>query len=290
MSNPIVLVVGAAGRFAGLLVPELVRRGATVRALVRSEANAAVARKAGAAEIALGDLRDAASLEAAARGARGIFHIGPAFAPDESELGLRMVGAAKRAGVRRFVFSSVMHPTNARLGTHAMKQPVEEALFGSGLAYTILQPTNFYQNIELAWPAVLAHGVFAEPFAKTAPVARVDYRDVAEVAAKALTEDHLAYGTFELCGEEQPTREDIVALMGEALGRPKSIAAAEPSFAEWRAMANPPYDERQLGWLASIFAYYNEHGIRGNTTVLRTLLGRSPRTLRAYVGELAQSS
>ncbi|WP_394841024.1 NmrA family NAD(P)-binding protein [Pendulispora brunnea] len=287
MSNPIVLVVGAAGRFAGLLVPELVRRGATVRALVRNDANAAVARRAGAAEVALGDLRDARSLEAAARGVHGVFHIGPAFAPDESELGLRMVDTARRAGARRFVFSSVMHPTNGRLGTHAMKQPVEEALFGSGLQYTILQPTNFYQNIEAAWPAVLAHGVFAEPFAKSANVARIDYRDVAEVAAKALTEDHLAYGTFELCGEEKLTREDIVAIMGEVLGRP--IAAAEPSFEEWRTMANPPYDERQLGSLANIFAYYNEHGVRGNSTVLRTLLGRSPRTMRAYVGELARS-
>jgi uncharacterized protein YbjT (DUF2867 family) len=286
MSKPIVLVVGAAGRFAGRIVPELARRGVTVRGLVRSDAQAEVARRAGATEIAHGDLREPRSLEAATRGAYGVFHIGPAFAPDESELGVRMVDVAKRAGVRKFVFSGVLHPTNGRLETHARKQPVEEALFASGLAYTILQPANLFQNIEAAWPAVVAHGVFAEPFSKSSPVARVDYRDVAEVAAKALTEDGLAYGTFELCAEEALTREEITATMSGVLGRP--VEAAEPTFAEWTAMAKLPYDELQLSWLAKICAHYNDHGVRGNSTVLRALLGRPPRTVRAYIAELAR--
>jgi uncharacterized protein YbjT (DUF2867 family) len=54
-SNPTVLVVGAAGRIAGLVVPELARRGAVVRGLVRSEEQAATARKNGAAEVVHGD-------------------------------------------------------------------------------------------------------------------------------------------------------------------------------------------------------------------------------------------
>ncbi|MGK9235327.1 NmrA family NAD(P)-binding protein [Inquilinus limosus] len=288
MTASTILVVGAAGRFAGLVVPELARRGVTVRGLVRDDAKAAMARAAGAAEIAFGDLRDRASLDAALRGADGVFHIGPAFAPDEAELGVRMVEAARQAGVRRFVFSSVIQATNTALANHASKIPVEAALHGSGLQYTILQPTNLMQNIGAAWPGVLATGVFAEPFPKTARVARVDYRDVAEAAAIALTGDRLAYGSFELCADGLPDRREIAALMGAALGRP--IAAGEPSFAEWVALAKPPYDARQLGLLEKVFAHYAAHGQPGNSLVARAVLGREPRSLRAYVKELAAAA
>ncbi|MBZ4422562.1 hypothetical protein [Myxococcus sp. RHSTA-1-4] len=53
----------------------------------------------------------------------------------------------------------------------------------------------------------------------------MDHRDVAEVAAIALTEDRLAHGTFEL-STCVPNREEIAALMSQVLGR--RIEAAEP--------------------------------------------------------------
>jgi len=40
--------------------------------------------------------------------------------------------------VRKFVFSGVMHPTLATLVNHADKTPVEEALYTSGMDYTVL--------------------------------------------------------------------------------------------------------------------------------------------------------
>lgn len=285
MSPPTILVVGAAGRFAGLVVPELARRGAVVRGLVRSDAKAAVARAGGTAEIAFGDLRDGPSLDAALRGVDGVFHIGPAFAPDEADLGIAMVEAARRAGVRRFVFSSVIQATNTTLANHTSKIPVEASLYGSGMQYTILQPTNLMQNIGAAWSGVLASGVFGEPFPKTARVARVDYRDVAEAAATALTGDRLAYGSFELCADGRPDREEIAALMGAALGRP--VAATEPSFDEWVTAARPPYAPRQLAMLEAVFAHYAAHGQPGNSLVLRAILGRAPRSLERYIAELA---
>ncbi|MFE0755367.1 NmrA family NAD(P)-binding protein [Inquilinus sp. NPDC058860] len=285
MTASTILVIGAAGRFAGLVVPELARRGAVVRGLVRDDAKAAVARARGAAEIAFGDLRDRASLDAALLGVDGVFHIGPAFAPDEAELGVAMVEAAGRAEVRRFVFSSVIQATNTALANHASKIPVEAALHGSGMQYTILQPTNLMQNIGAAWPGVLAGGVFAEPFPRTARVARVDYRDVAEAAAIALTGDRLAYGSFELCADGLPDREEIAALMSAALGRP--VRAEEPSFADWVAMAKPPYDSRQLALLEKVFAHYAAHGQPGNGLVARAVLGREPRSLRGFIEELA---
>jgi uncharacterized protein YbjT (DUF2867 family) len=65
-NSQIVLAVGATGPFAGLATAALVSRGIKVRALVRNQAKAEGLRQQGVDEIALGDLRDLASLEHAA--------------------------------------------------------------------------------------------------------------------------------------------------------------------------------------------------------------------------------
>jgi uncharacterized protein YbjT (DUF2867 family) len=281
--SPTVLAVGATGRLAGLVVPELARRGARVRGLVRDEAKAASVRERGAAEIAVGDLHDPDSLEAAARGADGVFHIGPAFHADEAQLGVNMVEAATRAGVRSFVFSAVIHPDNG-LSNHASKLPVMQALFASGMRFTILEPARLYQNMARALNAVRERGVFGEPFSKTSKIGWVDYRDVAEVAAIALTEDRLAFGAFELC-DGIADREDIAATMSDVLGR--RVEAAEPSFEAWAEAAGPlPFDAGQLRRMADMCAFYDRHGLPGNSLVLRTILGREPRTLRRYLEDL----
>jgi uncharacterized protein YbjT (DUF2867 family) len=279
-----VLVVGAAGRFAGLVVPELARRGAVVRGLVRNAENAAIAQKNGAAEAVLGDLRDARSLDEAMRGVDAVFHVGPAFVRDEAQLGLNVVAAAQRNGVSKVVFSGVAHPSD-QLANHVSKRPVEDALFRSGLEFVVLQPVTLFQNIEAPWPGVLEHGLFAEPFAASSRIARVDYRDVAEAAAIALTEDRLTYGTFELCSGEMPDRHEIAAAMSEVLGRP--VRAAEMNFDDWAAVAGTGFDAAQLALFGEVFRTYTEHGLRANGLVLETVLRRRPRTLRDYLRDLA---
>src|ERR1051326_7501320 len=91
----LVLVVGATGRFAHFVVPELKKRGAMVRALIRDKDREAKAREYGADETVVGDLADPTSLRAAAKGVDGVFHVNPAFAPNEARLGTAMVEAAK---------------------------------------------------------------------------------------------------------------------------------------------------------------------------------------------------
>lgn len=278
-----VLAVGATGKFAGLVIPELRRRKVAVRALVRDEPRAAVARASGATETVIGDLRNIDSLAEATQGVDGVFHIGPAFAHDEAAMGVALVEAAERAGVRKFVFSSVIQPTLTRLANHASKIPVEDALYSSRLEYTILHPANFMQNIGLAWPSIRDHSCFGEPFPKDARIARVDYRDVAEIAAIALTEDRLSFATLELCAG-MFSRLDIVAALSEALGTP--IAARQPDFGEWAANARLPYSGQQLLLLSRVLDHYRAYGLGGNSLALRAALGREPRSLRDYIRDL----
>lgn len=273
-----VLAIGAAGHFAGLVIPELAKRGVHVRGFIRKEAERDSVLQHGAQEVALGDLHDRVSIESALQGMDALFYIAPAFLPDEAAVGRQVVDAAVKAGLRRIVFSSVIHPTLGTLVNHREKAPVEEAIFESNLEYTILQPAMFFQNFARGWGDVVKSGIYAEPWSATTRFTRVDYRDVAEVAAIALTEDRLLYGTFELCSSGNLNRHDVTALMSKVLGR--DIQAGTVDLDQPNGKDTPPPPLRKM------MDWYNQHGLLGNALTLHAILGREPRTLESYFKEL----
>lgn len=281
-----VLAVGATGRYAGLALPELKNRGIVVRALVRDARRASVARARGADEIAIGDLSDPVSLREALRQVDGVFHVGPAFDPGEIDMGIAMVDAAVAAEVRKFVFSSVIHPSLLALSNHAAKIPVEEALCESGLNFTILQPAIFMQTLNLSWDEIVGAGRFALPYSVHTRACYVDYREVVEAAALAFTTDRLDYGTFELCAPGMLNRVQVASLMSEALGFP--VQALQVSFDEWAASVSLPEGPRREG-MRRLYDHYDRHGFPGgNSLVLSAVLRREPRALRDYLHELAE--
>jgi uncharacterized protein YbjT (DUF2867 family) len=280
-----ILMVGATGKYASHVIPELKQRDVTIRALVRNKNKIDMAQQQGADEVVVGDLGDADSLYAAASEVEGVFHLNPAFSPNEADLGVAMVEAAKAAGVRKFVFSSVIHPSISALSNHAAKRPVEEALCESGMQFTILQPTMFMQNFDSGWQTVMEKGRFALPYSKHAKASYVDYRDVAEVAAIAMTSDKLDFGTFELCDTGMVDRLELAGMMSEALDQP--IDAGEQTFEEWAQTAHIPQGSMREG-MQKMYAHYDRYGFPGgNALILKAILGREPRPLRQYFYELA---
>lgn len=278
-----VLMVGATGGNVGLVLPALVKRGVAVRALVRDEQRAEAARRLGATDAVIADLVDPGSLRVAVSGMDGVFHVNPGFAPREAEMGVAMVDAAKAAGVRKFVFSGVIHPSISAMVNHAGKQPVEEALYGSGMDFTVLQPAMFMQNLDTLWPEVLERGRLSLPYSVSAKVCWVDSRDVAEVAALAMTGDELGYGTFELCAPGMVDRVQMAAMISEELGR--RINAEQTPRQQWASQL--PAGPVREG-LTRMMAHYDQHGFPGgNALVLRAILGREPRSLKQYFHELA---
>jgi uncharacterized protein YbjT (DUF2867 family) len=141
------------------------------------------------------------------------------------------------------------------------------------MEFVFLHPAMFFQDLTAAGLADVAKkGVFPQPWSGDSYFSRVDYRDVAEVAAIALTEDRLNYGTFELCAEGHLNGKDMAALMGEVLGQKIEAVQIHPS---------------QPSPMQPMFDWYDRHGLVGNSLILRSILGREPRSLRAYLEELA---
>ena len=269
-----VLATGATGAYAGLVVPALVAYGIDVRALVHDPAKADAPRAQGAQEIAVGDLRDPASLDAAMDGVDGVFVITPAFAPDATQLGLNAVEAAVRSGVRKIVYSGVYHPSLS-LVNHASTRPIEEALYRSDLAFVVLQPAMFLQGLAGTYRQALQTGTVVMPWSKRSRMTYVDYRDVADVVAVAFASDALDHGTFELAAPGTYIRVQVAALMSKVAGR----ALTAEDVGEL-----PP---GQPAGLTAMFGDYDRYGFHGgNDLVLRTILQREPRGLNAFLTEL----
>jgi len=278
-----VLAIGATGQYAGLVVPALVSRGIQVRALMHDPAKQDQVRAAGADESVSGDLRDPASLRTALDGVDGVFLIIPAFAPDTAQLGTGVIAAAQAAGARRVVFSGVYHPSLS-LVNHASTRPIEEALYHSDLEFTVLQPAMYMQGLLGGWQSALKDGVFAMPYAKDSAMTFVDYRDVAEAAAIAFSTGELTGGTFELAAGGMVTRGELAALMAQYAGRDVIAQDIDPAV----ALQDMPAGFEKDG-LRAMFADYTAHGFHGgNSLVLRSILGRPPRSLDGFFAELAK--
>jgi uncharacterized protein YbjT (DUF2867 family) len=140
------LVTGATGYIGGRLVPRLLDEGHHVRALARNPDKLAQVPWRQQAEVAGGDLGDVDSLIAAFDGIDVVYYLvhsmgtSKDFAAEETRAARNVATAARRAGVRRVVYLSGLHPENSDLSTHlTSRKAVGDALIDSGIETVVLQ-------------------------------------------------------------------------------------------------------------------------------------------------------
>lgn len=280
-----ILVTGAAGKTGLAVLRALARRDEATRALVYRSAYVGPARAAGAQDVIVGDMREEKLLATAVRGVRAIYHVAPNMHPDEVQMGAIALRAAQSAGLERFAYHSVLHTQTESMPHHWNKLRVEEMLFESGLSFTILQPAAYMQNIAGNWETIAAQGVYRVPYPAATRLSLVDLADVAEVAAKILTESGHAAATYELVGTPPLSQSEVAQTLSRVLGRP--VRAEEIPLDAWQEQAEAaglsPYAVQTL---RQMFRYYAAHGFAGNPNVLAWLLGRPPTSLADFLGSL----
>ncbi len=272
-----ILVTGASGKTGRAITAALARRGQAVRALVHRAESASTIAAAGAAEVAIGDMGRQEELRAACQGVDAVYHICPNLHPEEVALAETLLAAVAEAGVRRIVYHSVLHPQVEAMPHHWRKMRVEELLFTCDVAWTILQPAAYMQNVFAYWRQIVEEGVYRVPYAVTARLGMVDLEDVAEAAASVLTGSGHEYATYELAGPEILDQVQVAAVLSAQLGKPVRAEAQERG--EWAEGARRGgLGEDAIDTLLRMFAYYEQYGFFGSGTVLAHLLGRTPRT------------
>jgi uncharacterized protein YbjT (DUF2867 family) len=244
-----ILVAGATGVLGSEIVRNLLARGEKVRAMTRKTSKPETVgrlRKAGA-EIVVADLKEPASLAAACKGVDGVITTvtsittaqpGDSFAMTDGQGTISLIDAARKAGVKKFVFVSFDAEAFPDAPLPRAKHDAEKHLKKSGLDYTILHPSLFFES----W---LSPMLFADPVAGTARVygagtqkmGYIAVADVAELAVQSLTRPFASKATIPFGGPEPMSQRDAVKLFEEAFGKKFAVTDVPEQAleAQWKA-------------------------------------------------------
>ena len=228
------LLTGATGLVGSTLLVRLLAEGRAVRCLVRDPRRLGAQRVR--VQIALGDLTDPPSFRNALRGVQTVVHLAatirdqPGGSIEELD-GIatwRMVEAAERQGVERFVFFSTLGAsTHNRTRLLRAKALAEQAVREADLASVIFAPSLIYAPGD-QWLTLLerlallpvmpvsgrGHALFQPIWAEDA---------AACVSAALRAEEPPRRARYELAGPEALTHNEIVRTLLGALGRKRTL-------------------------------------------------------------------
>ncbi|MGW4245706.1 NmrA family NAD(P)-binding protein [Nocardia sp. NPDC004722] len=278
-----IVVMGATGATGNALVHRLAASGVPCRALTRQPDRLRATVNAGASlDVRYADATDPASLHAAFQGASQLF-LTMVNQPDQVELETRAIEIAAERGIEHIVkLSAPAAGPDSPVAISRWHYSIEEVLRGIGVRHTILRPYAFMQKLLLLGPQI-AGGVIVGTMAEAA-CNYIDCRDIADVAAAALTRSEIAGGTYTLTGSETYSYPRLAEVLSSLLGTPVRYVDLPPT--DFRAQLV----ERSgmPGWLADHVTEIQRMAIdrpEYPTDTVATILGRPPRTLESFLTE-----
>jgi NADH dehydrogenase len=229
------LLTGATGSIGSRLLPLLLEADEQVRCLVREPRRLGERRVD--VQIALGDLGEMSDpylVRQALRGVDMVVHLAATIRDQPGhrieELNglatIRLLRAAERSGVRRFVFFSALNASSAqRTRFFRAKWVAEQAVLSSQLDSTVFAPSIVYDRSD-PWVTLLRRFSFL-PVMPVSGDGQARFQpmwaaDAARCVVAALREDG-GRDRYELAGPETLTYDDMSDLVSRAAGRPRPL-------------------------------------------------------------------
>lgn len=201
-----ILVTGATSGPGGPLVEKLRAAGHEVRAMSRTPGDGRV----------VADLSTGAGLDAALAGAEVVVHLATNRRKDLPDTE-RLLTAAREAGVRHFVFLSIVGVDRIPYGYYRDKVAIEQALEASGLPFTILRATQFH-----SFPGEILGMLGGRLFVKDVKVQPIGVIDTANRLAEVATGTP-AGRVADIGGPEILDASDILSRLQAAGRAPKRV-------------------------------------------------------------------
>src|SRR4051794_15370984 len=245
-SGAVILLTGATGNVGSALLQRLVADGHPVRALVRDPRRLGPDRVR--VQIALGDLSDASSFRHALRGVKTVIHLAAAIRDQERQgatieevnaLGtLRLVRAAERAGVERFVFFSAIGTSlHSQSRFFRAKAQAEVAVEESELKTATFTPSIIYSPGD-PWITLLGR-LAVLPVVPIAGDGRAVYEPIWSHDAAAAVVNLLArnggapHQRLELAGPQRLSYNEIVRTYLEVRQRRRRLVHVPLRLVRW---------------------------------------------------------
>jgi len=232
MNNKVIAVTGATGQQGGAVARKLLTDGWKVRALTRDVDKPATQELAAlGAEIFAGDMDDRAELDAAFKGAYGVFSVQNYWLPNvqyegEIKQGKNVADAAKAAAVQHLVYSSVGSAHRGMGQKHFdSKWEIEQYIQSLDIPYTILRPVAFMDNYNWTRAYILNGTLTGRGLRPEKGVQMIAVEDIGIFTALAFANPQEFLGkTIELAGDEL-TELQTAEVFSRVIGRPIQLAA-----------------------------------------------------------------
>lgn len=209
-----IAITGATGQLGRLGIAALKNRGHSPIALVRDPAKAADL----GVEARVFDYKATATLAPALQGVTTLVLISSNDFDDRVGQHRNVVTAAKAAGVTRILYTSILNAAHSPMLLAADHKATEEAIFASGLTYTILRNGWYTENHTGSLGGAIAAGAMigSAGAGRFSATARADYAEA--IAAAAATSGH-DNAIYELAGDSAYSYADMAAEVSRQTGK-----------------------------------------------------------------------
>jgi uncharacterized protein YbjT (DUF2867 family) len=192
---------------------------------------------------------------------------------------------------QRVVFLSSPHQTphpffqqpNPGATLHA---DMERLIAESGLASTMIRPGMFASNALNWWSVPIKNGEVIRWPCAAAETAPIDERDVAAVAARALSDDGHAGGDYVLTGPASLSQAEQVRIIGAAIGRRVQFQELSPD--EFRRETAETWPRPVVDMLLAAWEATMGQPAFMTSTVL-DVVGSPPRTFAQWATDHARA-
>ncbi|MEE8171351.1 MAG: NAD(P)H-binding protein, partial [Alphaproteobacteria bacterium] len=202
--------------------------------------------------------------------------------PGMDILEINAIEAAKQADVGRIVKISV--PNAAETGIAALQRlhgRSEAALGASGIAWTVLRPNAFMQNLYGPTQGFDAGRICRLPLGE-AKYCFIDAQDIAATALAALTENGHAGKVYDLTGPEALSYAEAARIVSKATGETFTFVDISPQESRAGLLAagiEPWFADEILEW----FSLFRHGQVGALSNAVETVTGRAPRALSDFV-------
>jgi NAD(P)H dehydrogenase (quinone) len=272
-------ITGATGQLGRIVVKKLKEKTSDIVALVRSPMKAADL----GVTARLADYDKPDTLDTALTGVDTLLLISANEIGKRAEQHKNVVAAAKKAGVKRIVYTSILHANSTPMSLAQEHVATEAAIISSGIPYTILRNGWYTENYTNSIQGALAGGAFIGS-AGNGKISSATRADFAEAAVAVLTGEGHTNRIYELAGDGSYSLTELAAEISRQTGKNipyKNLSVADYAAALAKFGIPEPIAKAIAGWDADAA----KGALYDNGRQLSRLIGRATTPLSAAVAE-----
>ncbi len=274
-----ILLTGITGKTGGETARQLLQKGAKLRALVRDEAKAKDLKAAGV-ELVVGDVSDADTVRRALKGVEKAFLTLP-NGERQLEQEKQFTDLAVEAGIKHLVkMSSMEAVAHAETPIPRAHWATEEYIRASGLAWTLIKPNFFMQNLLSSAGSIRLQRRFSLPMGG-GTTGMADIRDIGAVCAEVLTGKGHAGQSYEITGPEVLTFYEVADRFSAVLGA--KVEYVPMPMEQFRERMTKILEPWHLNAVCELFREIAETGLEHTTDTFKKLIGREPKSVTQFI-------